>query len=111
MQYYNHNFPVLTKYGNDCQSVTHGRKRERNNENTDYWLGEAVPTTNKYSTLSEEEMASAAERNSNTTEPKPPPIFITRVKNIKHLTAILDEIANQKYTIKTLSNDQVKAQP
>ena len=45
------------------------------------------------------------------TEPKPPPIFISGVTNIKPLTELLNTIAKDKYLVKTLYNDQVRVQP
>lgn len=56
-------------------------------------------------------MKSSNQSSQETREPKPPPIFITGVKNIKPLIELLQEIAENKYAIKTLSNDQVKVQP
>jgi hypothetical protein len=44
-------------------------------------------------------------------EPKPPPTFISGVKNIKPLTDLLGELAKGECIIKTLSNDQVEVQP
>jgi hypothetical protein len=72
------------------------------------WLGGTVTATNRFSTLSEENIEEAAKQN---TEPKPPPIFIPGVKNIKPLIELLNEIAKDKYLVKTLYNDQVKVQP
>lgn len=45
------------------------------------------------------------------TEPKPPPIFISGVTNIKPLIELLNTIAKDKYLVKTLCNDQARAQP
>jgi hypothetical protein len=44
-------------------------------------------------------------------EPKPPPIFISGVKNIKPLVELLNAITPDKYILKTLYNSQVKVQP
>ena len=89
-----------------------GRKtedQENPNENTqEYWLGGAIPTANRFSTFSEEHVEEAAQQSA---EPKPPPIFISGVKNIKPLTETLNTIAKDKYLLKTLHNDQVKVQP
>jgi hypothetical protein len=43
-------------------------------------------------------------------EHKPPPIFISGVVNIKPLADLLLEIAPDKFTLKTLSNEQVRVQ-
>jgi len=44
-------------------------------------------------------------------EPKPPPIFISGVTNMKPLNELLNTIAKDKYLVKTLHNDQVRLQP
>jgi hypothetical protein len=73
----------------------------------DYWLGGNIPTTNRFSSLLEEHME--AEKQS--AEPKPPPIFISGLKNIKPLIELLNTIAKDKYLVKTLYNNQVTVQP
>ena len=45
------------------------------------------------------------------TAPKPPPIFISGVTNIKPLIDLLNALTPNKYLVKTLPNDQVKVQP
>jgi hypothetical protein len=75
---------------------------------TDYWLGEALPTINRFSSLMEETPEEAPAQQ---TEPKPPPIFISGVANIKPLIDLLNVIAPNKYLVKTLSIEQVRLQP
>jgi hypothetical protein len=75
---------------------------------TDYWLGEALPITNRFSSLMEETSDEAPVQH---TDPKPPPIFISGVANIKPLIDLLNVIAPNKYLVKTLSNEQVRVQP
>jgi hypothetical protein len=43
--------------------------------------------------------------------PKPPPIYITGVKNTPPLIQLLEQIAKQQYKIKVLTDNQVKVQP
>jgi hypothetical protein len=43
--------------------------------------------------------------------PKPPPIYVTDIKNILLLTQMLEKIATQQYEIKVLADNQVKFQP
>jgi hypothetical protein len=43
--------------------------------------------------------------------PKPPPIYITDVKNISPLIQLLEQISKQHYHIKALAGNQVKVQP
>jgi hypothetical protein len=83
-----------------------GGQKFPNEGKQDYWLGENIPTANRFSTLSEEHMEKAPKQS---TEPKPPPIFISGVTNIKPLTELLNTIAKDKYLVKTLYNDQVKS--
>jgi len=96
---------------NQWQKVS--RKRQRyledqknlNAKKQDYWLGGTITTTNRFSTLSEENVEEEAKQS---TEPKPPPIFISGVKYIKPLIELHNEIAKVKYLVKTLYNDQVR---
>jgi hypothetical protein len=52
----------------------------------DYWLGGTIITTNRFSTISEHNIEEQAKQN---TEPKPPPTFISGVKNIKPLSYLM----------------------
>jgi hypothetical protein len=45
------------------------------------------------------------------TDPKPPPIFISGVTNIKPLIELPNALAPNKYLVKTLSYTQVRVQP
>jgi hypothetical protein len=75
----------------------------------EYWLGgDTVTVNNRYSALADEE---TMEGQSSNTDPKPPPIFVSGVKNIKPLVELLNVIAQHKYILKTLYNNQVKVQP
>jgi hypothetical protein len=88
--------PGLLQTAEQWQTVS--RKRGRNTEGQEnpnenkqhYWLGGTIPTANRFSTLSEERMEEAAKQS---TEPKPPPIFISGVTNIKTLIELLNTIA------------------
>jgi hypothetical protein len=72
-----------------------------NAKKQDYWFGGTVTTTNRFSTLTEENIEEEAKQS---TEPKPPPIFISGVKIIKPLNELLNEMAKDKYLVKTLYN-------
>jgi len=95
---------------------TVSKKRTRNIEEqehpnakrTDYWLGETLPTSNRFSTLMEETTNEAPTQHM---DHKPPPIFISGVVNIKPLIELLNVIAPDKYFVKTLRNEQVRVQP
>jgi hypothetical protein len=89
-------------YGNmDVQENENAKRR-------DYWLGGTIPTTNRFSTLLGEIMEEAAKQS---TDIKLQPIFVSGVTNIKPLIELLNEIATDKYLVKTLYNGQVRAQP
>ena len=72
---------------------------------TSYWLGEQLQTNNRYTPLAEETTEETIEGR---VQPKPPPIFISNVLNIKPLSKLLNVIAPEKYLVKTLPNDQVR---
>jgi hypothetical protein len=80
----------------------------RNAKKEDYRLGGTITTTNRFNTIAEEYKEEEAKRS---TEPKPPPILISGVKNIKPLIELHNETAKDKYLVKTLHNDQVILQP
>ena len=92
------------------------RKRYRKTEDhdyptakkTDYWLGEAVPTSNRFSSLEEE---IPTDDHTHSTDPKPPQILISAVTNIKPLIELQNALAPNKYLVKTLPHDQVTVQP
>lgn len=44
-------------------------------------------------------------------KPKSPSIFVSEVKSIKTLQELLENIARDKYTLKSLNIEQVKIQP
>jgi hypothetical protein len=85
------------------QWQTINRKRYRQTEDHDYptakktecWLGEAVPTSNRFSTLEEE---IPTDDHAHSTDPKPPPIFISGVTNIKPLIELLNALAPNIYS-------------
>jgi hypothetical protein len=87
-----------TQQNTSRQSTEKGTKKTEDHENptakkTDYWLGDAVPTTNRFSTLAEE-----IPMNDHTqpTAPTSPPIFISGVTNIKPLVELLNALAPNK---------------
>jgi len=75
---------------------------------TDYWLGETLTTSNRFSTLTEEITNEAP---ATPADHKPPPIFISGVANIKPLIELLNAIAPDKYLVEKLPNEQVRVQP
>jgi hypothetical protein len=80
--------PISLHSTEQWQTVNRKRyKKTEDHENptaktTDYWLGDAVTTTNRFSTLAEE---TPMDDHNQPTAPKPPPIFISGVTNINPL--------------------------
>lgn len=99
------------------------RKRPRNSPEADrnqkqsklstYWLSQPVPTSNSFSALENDEDKQEEVPQPQLPEkiPKPPPIFIDKVTNIRPLTKLLDETVHGLFKIKILPKDQVKIQP
>jgi hypothetical protein len=103
----------LTQQNNGRQSIEKGTEKTEDHDypttkKTDYWLGEAVPTSNRFSTLEEE---IPTDDHIHSSDPKLPPIFISGVTNIKPLIELLNALGPNKYLVKTLPHDQVKVQP
>ena len=101
---------------NNWKKVTYKRARPHQNttsnnpkclKTSQYWL-DAPTTSNRYELLSDDEVGEA-QTNSNQ-PPKPPPIFVTGVRNITPLIQLLNQIVEQ-YEIKALQNNEVKIQP
>ena len=44
-------------------------------------------------------------------QPKPPPIFVYKVDNIKPLKDLLDKICINKFELKVLKDNEIKIQP
>ncbi|CAG4981216.1 unnamed protein product [Colias eurytheme] len=78
-----------------------------------YWLSHShqTPTTNRFSSLEvDNEQAENNNTPSNKTN-KPPPIFVDKVENIQPLLKTLNEHVHDMFTLKVLTNNQVKIQP
>ncbi|KAL7291604.1 hypothetical protein TKK_0014644 [Trichogramma kaykai] len=88
---------------------------------TNYWLSSTVKLTNRFEKLGEvvendQSTCEVAESDGQQKEDpvrtqKSPPIFISHVQNIKPLQDALNEVAPDRYLIKSLANNQVKVQP
>lgn len=88
---------------------------------TNYWLNSPVKLSNRFEKLSEvvenaESTIETAETDGQQKEDlvrtqKSPPIFISHVQSIKPLQDALNEVAPDRYLIKSLANNQVKVQP
>ncbi|CAH2108183.1 unnamed protein product [Euphydryas editha] len=75
-----------------------------------FWLIQPIPTSNRFSDLSDD--TQIPQTNDIIEKPvKAPPLYVDRVSNIQPLLKMLDEIAADDYEEKVLPNDQVKIQP
>lgn len=78
-----------------------------------YWLSQPLPTSNVFSEL--EDLEDKEKENSQPQPveklPKPPPLFIDKVTNIRPLIKLLNETVQDLFEIKVLPKDQVKIQP
>lgn len=98
------------------QTPQTNRKRPRDSPNnsdkvhkqTKYWLSQPIPTSNSFAELSLDEDAEPIQIEKPETVPKPPPIFVDRVENIKPLQELLNENASGGYELRVLSNNRVK---
>lgn len=94
------------------------RKRQRDSPENDsrqkqtkvgtYWLSQPLPTSNSFSVLETEEEVAQTQQ---VRVPKPPPIFIDKVTNIRPLTQLLEETVEGSFELKVLPKNQVKIQP
>ncbi|GAB0087348.1 hypothetical protein DMENIID0001_016440 [Sergentomyia squamirostris] len=81
----------------------------------DYWLA-MVPTHNPFAPLATgstdiPEKEHDQEKETEKREPRPPPIFVHNVQDIKPLTDLLEAVAKNAYTYKTLRDLTVRIQP
>ena len=121
-QQYTSNFPALPEQPEfQWQKVEH-KKRPRDVPETqtpnvkqlklhDCWLHPPPPqTTNKSDVLTEEGQDDGRDR-PNSKLPKPPPIFIAGVQNIKPLKELLVTVSGNDFELKVLNGNQVKVLP
>lgn len=101
---------VVQSYKKRVRSPEQITRNYKQKKMSDYWLSNPIQTTNSFSSLADEGNKEQTEKRIET-EPKPPPIFVEGVQNIQPLFVLLDEVAKDSYTIKTLYGDQVKIQP
>lgn len=68
-----------------------------------------VRTMNRYEPLQNTEAQDNNNKEKQTNDPKPPPIFIPRILDVKRLTALIEETVNRKdYTLKIDNKDTIK---
>ena len=78
----------------------------------DYWLNyKSFESENPFQNLESEDEEGSKKSNEKVEKiKKPPPIFVSDVENLCLLKELLDNKAKDQYTIKILSNNEVKIQ-
>ena len=78
----------------------------------DYWLNKPIDTQNQFTPLQVDgEKEDGNKDDLKVSTQKSPPIFVSGVEDIGPLKSLLDNIAENNYTLKTLSNNEVKILP
>jgi hypothetical protein len=121
-QQYTSTFPALPKSPESQWQKVEYKKRPRDIPEThtqnikqiklhDYWLNPPPPqTTNRFDALTEDDQDEGREK-ANNKSPKPPPIFVAGVHNIKPLKELLVTVSADDFELKVLNGNQVKVQP
>jgi hypothetical protein len=81
---------VSYKRGRSTQDET--ERETKHAKDSEHWLNQ-TPTSNRYTALLEEESEDQQQKAGHVNIPKPPPIYITYVKNISPLIQLLEQIA------------------
>jgi hypothetical protein len=98
---------VLYKRGRSTQRTEREAKRSKESY---HWLNQ-TSISNRCTALLEEESKDQQQKAGPENTPKPPPVYITDIKNVSPLIQLLEQIAKQQYEIKVLTDNQVKVQP
>jgi hypothetical protein len=111
-QYYTHAnaIPTLQELNNDRNKVSYKwgiaiqdeteRETKYSTESV-HWLNQ-TSTSDRYTALLKEESENQQHKAGPENTPKPPPKYISHVKNISPLIQLLEKIAKQQYGIKVL---------
>ena len=100
---------ILLSTHRKCGNAKSNRQKQRTL--SDYWLG-TPKTANQFDILADEYDNENYDVSSKTTPIlKPPPIYISMVKNVQPLLNLLNEIAPNEFEIKIIKNEEVKIQP
>jgi hypothetical protein len=91
------------------RSTQEGTEREtKHAKESEHWLNK-TSTSNRYTALLVEESEDKQQKAGSENTPKPPPIYITGIKNISPHIQLLEQIAKQQYEIIALADNEVKA--
>lgn len=90
------------------------KKAKKQQTLTTYWLSKptaiANKSSNRFEGLPVDEPGIEFQNEIAKKEPKPPPIFVSKVDNIQPLKDLLEEIAQNNYEIRILREDELKIQ-
>jgi hypothetical protein len=95
---------VSYKQGRSTQDET---ERTKHTKDSKHWLNQ-TSTSNHYTALLEEKSEDQQHKASLETTPKPPPLYITGVKNISPLIQLLEQIAKSNMKLKLLQTISLK---
>ena len=108
-------FPSQTAPKRGRESPEKASRPKKQTKISNYWLGNSEPSTsdnlnsNRFKIFNTIEQENEHDK-SKEKYPKPPPIFIDGVSNIKPLYELLDKVAKDLYDLKIINSDQVKIQ-
>jgi hypothetical protein len=88
------------KRGRSTQKET--EREAKHTEGSKHWLNQTF-SSNHYTALLEEKSKNQQHKAGPENTPKPPPVYITDVKNILPLIQLLEQIAKHQYEIKAES--------
>lgn len=99
----------VTSNKRNRESPNTNHARQKIHKPSPYWLSKADAAPNRFAPLQIQDDTQNAPNNERL--PKPPPIFVDNVSNIKPLILLLKEIAKDQFDLKSLKNQQVKIMP
>jgi hypothetical protein len=99
---------VSYKRGSSTQKEN--EKEAKHAKESEYWFNR-TSTSSLYTALLEEGSKDQQQKAGPENAPKPPPVYITDVKNISPLIQLLEQIAEQQYEIKAFAYNQVQVRP
>lgn len=77
---------------------------------TNYWLQKPMETRNRFDELTNQDEETNGDKTNHNSEPKPPPITVYQVGTTAPIHKLLQDIAQQNYSLKSMGTDKVKIQ-
>jgi hypothetical protein len=82
----------------------------KHTKESNHWLN-PTSSSSRYSALLDEENGLQQQQDGPENTPKPSPVYVSDVTTVSPLIQLLEQIAQQQYEFKALSNNQIKIQP